>query len=125
MRYSIIFFLPLLAAATPMPTQPNNALANGINANLAAGNREVASVKNLQSIEQNHGSAAQVQAGIQSIQNALSTAVAIAHRTRLSTTWSAAPMLPWLLISTRLLRLRETLRQISKSLMGEPAMLRI
>jgi hypothetical protein len=75
MRYSIIFFLPFLVAAAPMPAQPNNALADGINANLAAGNQEVAAVQNLQSVEQNHGTAAQVEAGVQGIQDALSTAV--------------------------------------------------
>jgi len=75
MRYSFVFLLPLLAFATPMPAQPNNALANGINQNLAAGNQEVAAVQNVQSIEQNHGSAAQVESGIQGIQGALSTAV--------------------------------------------------
>ena len=56
-------------------TQPNNALANGINQNLDAGNQEVAAVQNLQSVEQNHGTASQVAAGKQGIQNALSTAV--------------------------------------------------
>jgi hypothetical protein len=75
MRYSFVFLLPLLAVAAPMPAQPNNALANGINQNLAAGNQEVAAVQNLQRIEQNHGSAAQVQSGIQEIQGALSSAV--------------------------------------------------
>ncbi|KAE9379390.1 hypothetical protein N431DRAFT_364584 [Stipitochalara longipes BDJ] len=75
MRYSLVFLLPLLAAAVPMPAQPNNALADGINENLAAGNQEVAAVQNLQSIEQNHGSTAQVQSGIQGIQGALSSAV--------------------------------------------------
>jgi hypothetical protein len=78
MRYSIVFLLPLLVAAAPMPAQParpNNALADGINKNLAAGNQEVAAVQNLQSVEQNHGSAAQVSAGIQGIQGVLSTAV--------------------------------------------------
>jgi len=75
MRYSFVFILPLLAAAMPMPAQPNNALADGINKNLAAGNQEVAAVQNLQSVEQNHGTPAQVQAGIQGIQGALSTAV--------------------------------------------------
>jgi hypothetical protein len=58
-----------------MPAQPNNALADGINKNLAAGNQEVAAVQNLQSVEQNHGSTAQVSAGIQGIQGAFSTAV--------------------------------------------------
>jgi hypothetical protein len=75
MRYSIVLFLPLLVIAVPLPAQPNNALANGINKNLAAGNQEVAAVQNLQSVEQNHGSEAQIQSGIKGIQGALSTAV--------------------------------------------------
>lgn len=76
MRYSIIIFFPLLAAAAPLPIQPDNALVNGINKNLDAGNQEIASVQNLQSIETNHGTATQVQAGIQGVQSALDTAVA-------------------------------------------------
>lgn len=75
MDYSLVFLLPLLAAAIPMPAQLNNALADGINKNLAAGNQEVAAVQNLQSIEQNYGTATQVQSGIQGIQGALSSAV--------------------------------------------------
>jgi hypothetical protein len=77
MRYSIIFFLPLLVSAIPLAQQkqPNNPLADGINANLDAGNQEITAVQNLQSIESNHGTTEQINAGIKGVQDALDTAV--------------------------------------------------
>jgi hypothetical protein len=124
MRYSIVFFLPFLVTAAPMPAQPNDALADGINTNLAAGNQEVAAVQSLQSIEQNHGTAAQVEAGVQGIQNALSTAVgdrtqnqAINNKARRS---NAAVTTDLNKVATA----QGMLRQILRSLMEELATLR-
>jgi hypothetical protein len=76
MRFYVIALLPLLAAAAPFPAQPNNALSDGINKNLDAGNGEIAAVQNLQSDETNKASAAVVNAGISGVQSALDIAVA-------------------------------------------------
>jgi hypothetical protein len=76
--------LPLLAlltltTAAPLPdntsSTPSNALSNGINANLNAGNQEIQSVQTLQSSESNNAPASQVQSNIASLQGALNTAV--------------------------------------------------
>jgi hypothetical protein len=84
MHFPTIPLLALLALTTaaPLPLPDNtssitsNALANGINANLDAGNQEIQSVQTLQSSESNNAPAAQIQSNIASLQGALNTAVA-------------------------------------------------
>jgi len=81
MHFLTIPLLTLLAltAALPLPDNASstsaNALANGINANLDAGNQEIQTVQTLQSSESNHAPAAQIQSNIDAVQGALDTAV--------------------------------------------------
>jgi hypothetical protein len=84
MRFYILTLalIPLLIAALPVPQDPTNAtadaanaLVNGIQANLDAGQGEEQTVKTLQSLEQNGASASDIAAGIANVKAALDQAI--------------------------------------------------